>query len=235
MWSHCVVATAVAVGPVGGSATGGVPPWSGDRHEAAFSRPIGASGAEVGLWAGAQRLEAFLAGPLDWVLFDEDDARAAGNVRAELEAVGRPIGAYRCPTRWASATTWRNPRDIQRKGVRARARTEVGRLGGPPPLSGPFHNYGGIRPPMRPRCVTVPMKWTTKQATAMTISGPIDRRSPSEAKIALFRSLFRGRQDVYPRRFESRKTGRSGYAPACANEWVRGICEKPRINERRAA
>ena len=53
--------------------------------------------------------------------------------------------------------------------------------------------------------------------------------SPVEAKIALFRSLFRGRVDVYPRRFESRKTGRSGYAPACANEWVRGVCEKPRI------
>ena len=34
---------------------------------------------------------------------------------------------------------------------------------------------------------------------------------------------------MYPRRFESRKTGKSGYAPACANEWVRGICEKPRI------
>ena len=43
------------------------------------------------------------------------------------------------------------------------------------------------------------------------------------------RALFRGRTDVYPRRFESRKTGKSGYAPACANEWVRGICEKPRI------
>ena len=61
------------------------------------------------------------------------------------------------------------------------------------------------------------------------ISGPVDRTSPSQAKIALFRSLFRGRDDVYPRRFESRKTGKSGYAPACANEWVRGICEKPRI------
>jgi superfamily II DNA or RNA helicase/very-short-patch-repair endonuclease len=45
----------------------------------------------------------------------------------------------------------------------------------------------------------------------------------------LFRSLFRGREDVYPRRFESRKTGKSGYAPACANEWIRGVCEKPRI------
>jgi len=61
------------------------------------------------------------------------------------------------------------------------------------------------------------------------ISGLVDRTSSSQAKIALFRSLFRGREDVYPRRFESRKTGKTGYAPACANEWVRGICEKPRI------
>jgi hypothetical protein len=53
--------------------------------------------------------------------------------------------------------------------------------------------------------------------------------SAPEAKIALFRSLFRGREDVYPRRFESRKTGRTGYQPACANEWVRGLCDKPRI------
>jgi hypothetical protein len=60
-------------------------------------------------------------------------------------------------------------------------------------------------------------------------SGFVDRTSSSEAKIALFRWLFRGRDDVYPRRFESRKTGRAGYAPACANEWVRGVCEKPRI------
>ncbi|HEV2971082.1 MAG TPA: DEAD/DEAH box helicase family protein [Pirellulales bacterium] len=57
----------------------------------------------------------------------------------------------------------------------------------------------------------------------------IDNFSPPEAKIALFRSLFRGRDDVYPRRFESRKTGKSGYSPACANEWVQGVCEKPRI------
>src|SRR5207302_7301739 len=53
--------------------------------------------------------------------------------------------------------------------------------------------------------------------------------SPTKAKIALFRSLFRGREDVYARRFESRKTGRAGYSPACANEWAQGICNKPRI------
>ncbi len=57
----------------------------------------------------------------------------------------------------------------------------------------------------------------------------LTRHSPPEHKIRLFRSLFRGRDDVYPRRFESRKTGRVGYQPACGNEWARGICEKPKI------
>ena len=56
----------------------------------------------------------------------------------------------------------------------------------------------------------------------------VDHQSPPSRKIALFRSLFRGREDIYPRRFESR-SGRSGYAPACANEWVPGVCGKPRI------
>jgi len=57
----------------------------------------------------------------------------------------------------------------------------------------------------------------------------VNQRSPAEAKIALFRSLFHGREDVYPRRFVSRKTGRAGYSPACAHEWAQGICNKPRI------
>jgi hypothetical protein len=52
--------------------------------------------------------------------------------------------------------------------------------------------------------------------------------SPTADKVALFRSLFRGREDIYPIRWES-KAGRSGYSPACNNEWVSGICEKPRI------
>src|SRR6266699_401537 len=59
--------------------------------------------------------------------------------------------------------------------------------------------------------------------------GLVDQRSAPEDKIALFRALFRGREDVYPRRFESRRTGKAGYQPVCANEWVRGVCEKPRI------
>ena len=38
-----------------------------------------------------RRLEAFLAGPLEWALFVDDDAREAGLVRAELEIAGKPI------------------------------------------------------------------------------------------------------------------------------------------------
>lgn len=57
----------------------------------------------------------------------------------------------------------------------------------------------------------------------------VDRNSTIESKIALFRRRFRGRSDVFPIRWENRKTGRSGYAPACANEWQRGICEKPKV------
>lgn len=48
-------------------------------------------------------------------------------------------------------------------------------------------------------------------------------------KVALFRRLFRGRTDVYPVRWESKTTGKSGYAPACANEWRAGVCHKPRV------
>jgi hypothetical protein len=41
--------------------------------------------------------------------------------------------------------------------------------------------------------------------------------------------LFRGRTDVYPMRWESKKTGKSGYSPVCLNEWRIGVCDKPRI------
>jgi hypothetical protein len=51
-----------------------------------------------------------------------------------------------------------------------------------------------------------------------------------EEKISLFLRLFRGRDDVFPRLWQNQKTGKKGYAPACANEWVRGVCEKPRVN-----
>lgn len=54
----------------------------------------------------------------------------------------------------------------------------------------------------------------------------VHRHSPSEKKIALFMSLFRGRDDVYAKRWESQKTGKSGYQPVCANEWQASLCDK---------
>lgn len=57
--------------------------------------------------------------------------------------------------------------------------------------------------------------------------GNIHNYSTPIEKITLFRSLFRGREDVYPNRWES-KTGKSGYSPACKNEWS-FVCKKPQI------
>ena len=50
-----------------------------------------------------------------------------------------------------------------------------------------------------------------------------------EEKVSLFRSLFAGRDDVFPRLWRNRKTGKQGYSPACANEWVDGVCGKPKV------
>ena len=66
---------------------------------------------------------------------------------------------------------------------------------------------------------------STSQADQPSVT---NHASESE-KIALFRSLFRGRGDVFARRFESAKTGKSGYQPCCCNEWVQGTCEKPEV------
>ncbi len=55
----------------------------------------------------------------------------------------------------------------------------------------------------------------------------VTNASSSPDKIRLFWSLFHGRDDVYPLRWEDRK-GRSGYSPACANEWDRSLCLKPK-------
>lgn len=50
---------------------------------------------------------------------------------------------------------------------------------------------------------------------------------PAE-KIKLFISLFKGREDVYAKRWQNRE-GRAGYAPVCRNEWKAGVCRKPTV------
>jgi len=56
----------------------------------------------------------------------------------------------------------------------------------------------------------------------------INKHSSALQKIQLFMSLFRGRNDVYAKRWENKK-GVSGYSPVCANEWRPGICFKPKV------
>jgi hypothetical protein len=54
----------------------------------------------------------------------------------------------------------------------------------------------------------------------------LTKNSSIEEKIILFTSLFRGRDDVHACRWVSRKTGDSGYSPACNNFWVQGCNRK---------
>ena len=50
-----------------------------------------------------------------------------------------------------------------------------------------------------------------------------------ERKISIFMQLFRGKEDVFPKRWDNPKTRKSGYAPACFNEWIKGVCNKPHV------
>ena len=50
-----------------------------------------------------------------------------------------------------------------------------------------------------------------------------------EERVALFHSLFKGREDVFSRRWFSKTTGKSGYQPVCINEWRRGVCDKKKF------
>ena len=67
------------------------------------------------------------------------------------------------------------------------------------------------------------------EAADNPVAMAVTDRSPPSDKIRLFRSLFRGRIDVYPKRWENARTGKAGYAPVCANEWKPRLCGKPRI------
>lgn len=50
-----------------------------------------------------------------------------------------------------------------------------------------------------------------------------------EERVTLFHSLFKGREDVFARRWFSKTTGKSGYQPVCINEWRRGVCDKKKF------
>lgn len=56
----------------------------------------------------------------------------------------------------------------------------------------------------------------------------VNNTSTPEEKIKLFMALFKGRNDVYAKRWENKK-GKTGYSPVCLNEWEKGLCNKPNV------
>ena len=60
------------------------------------------------------------------------------------------------------------------------------------------------------------------------VSLPVIKLSLDE-RVALFMSLFKGRKDVFARRWFSKSTGKAGYQPVCVNEWRRGVCDKKKF------
>ena len=51
----------------------------------------------------------------------------------------------------------------------------------------------------------------------------------NEEKIKIFMNVFKGRTDVFAKRYVSKKTGRAGYAPVCKNEFNKFKCDKPKV------
>ena len=48
----------------------------------------------------------------------------------------------------------------------------------------------------------------------------------AQEKVEMFRSVFKGREDVFARRWYSKASGKGGYQPVCQNEWSRQLCDK---------
>lgn len=71
----------------------------------------------------------------------------------------------------------------------------------------------------------IPDDESTKSASFLNLNNTSD----SISKIKLFMSLFKGRDDVYAKRWENKKKATSGYSPFCLNQWEVGLCGKPKI------
>ena len=101
---------------------------------------------------------------------------------------------------------------LQKENDRLRAEIQGNPPGNPPEVILQEHAPGSARKPLRlPPSGTTPTPETTSAPPLQVTSA-----SSPDDKIALFRRLFRGRDDVYAKRWES-KSGRPGYSPACDN------------------
>ena len=58
--------------------------------------------------------------------------------------------------------------------------------------------------------------------------------SPPEEKVRLFKAMFRGREDVYARRYVSAKSGKSGYSPPALLNGLTGSAIKSAFPARSA-
>lgn len=79
---------------------------------------------------------------------------------------------------------------------------------------------------LRRRLAVAEVATISVPATPSTSAPP---PSTPDEKVALFASLFRGRDDVYPRFWTNDRKGTKGWSPACAKEWERPLCQKPRV------
>lgn len=125
-------------------------------------------------------------------------------------------------------------------------------MGHPPRMMGIPLGAGGLAESRRPwiechrmnanRIREIEVRLATMEAERAVLSEELGRLRAVETSVSprelpksavekadLFLKLFRARESVYPRLWENPRTGRKGYAPACCNEWVHGLCEKPKI------
>jgi superfamily II DNA or RNA helicase len=73
------------------------------------------------------------------------------------------------------------------------------------------------------------------EPTGSTSFSAVNYASDSISKIKLFMSLFKGRDDVYAEKWQSKKKATSGYSPVCLNQWQVGLCGKPKTSCSRCA
>lgn len=65
-----------------------------------------------------------------------------------------------------------------------------------------------------------------QSVTYEEVDSEVNNKSDVNKKIELYMSLFKGREDVYAKRWENNKINKAGYTPVCNNEWMKGLCNK---------
>ena len=81
-----------------------------------------------------------------------------------------------------------------------------------------------------PEDLKINEKTPCEESLTHNFKSVVNNTSDSSAKIHLFISLFKGRGDVYAKRWENKNKGISGYSPVCLNQWQAGVCKKPKVS-----